>query len=133
MATSKVAVANGALQRLGAKRIESLTQDHPNARSMNAAFDRVLKAEIRRYDWAFAIKRASVAADADDPVWGDWNKFTLPGDYIRLLRDDESGQTVDWRIEGLSILSKDAAPLEFRYLAFIEDPNFYDALFIEAV
>lgn len=133
MATSKVAIANGALQRLGAKRIESLTQDHPNARSMSVAFDRVVKSEIRRYGWNFAIKRASVAADAADPVWGDWNRYTLPNDYLRLLRDDESGIHVDWRIEGLYILSKDAAPLQFRYLAHIEDPAFYDALFIEAL
>ncbi len=132
MATSKVAIANGALQRLGAKRIESLTQDHPNARSMNVAFDRVIKAEIRRYGWNFAIHRASIAADGDDPVWGDWNRFSLPNDYIRLLRDDESGINVDWRIEGLFILSRDAAPLQFRYLRHIDDPNYYDSLFIEA-
>ena len=39
MAISRVQLANRALQKLGAKRIESLTQDHPNARSMNAAFE----------------------------------------------------------------------------------------------
>ena len=133
MATSKVAIANGALQRLGAKRIEALTQDHPNARSMNAAFERTVKAEIRRYDWSFAIKRESVAADGDDPTWGDWTRYGLPNDYIRLLRDDESGGNVDWRIEGQYILSRDAAPLEFRYIAYIEDVNFYDSLFIEAL
>ena len=36
MAISDVTVANRALQKLGAKRIESLTQDTPNARSINA-------------------------------------------------------------------------------------------------
>lgn len=133
MATSKVAIANGALQRLGAKRIEALTQDHPNARSMNAAFDRVVKAELRRYDWNFAIKRESVAADGDDPTWGDWNQYSLPNDYLRLLRDDESGTHVDWKIEGQYVLSRDASPLQFRYLAHIEDVNFYDALFVEAL
>lgn len=133
MATSKVAIANGGLQRLGAKRIESLTQAHPNARSMNAVFDKVIRAEIRRYGWNFAIKRESVAADGDGPTWGDWNRYSLPNDFLRLLRDDESGQNVDWRIEGLHILSRDASPLEFRYLAHIEDPNYYDSLFIEAV
>ena len=133
MSTSKVQIANGALQRLGERRIESLTQDEPSARSMNAAFDRVVKSEIRRYGWNFAIKRASIAADGDDPTWGDWNRYSLPNDFIRLLRDDESGIAVDWKIEGIFILSADAAPLEFRYLAHIEDPNFYDSLFIEAL
>lgn len=134
MATSKVAIANGALQRLGAKRIESLTQDHPNARSMNAAYDRVIKAEIRRYGWNFAIKRQSVAADGtDETILNTWNRYSLPNDFLRLLRDDETGIAVDWKIEGLYILSADASPLEFRYLAHIDDPNYYDSLFIEAV
>jgi len=46
--------------------------------------------------------------------------------------DDETGQAVDWRIEGQYIVSADAAPLDIRYIARIDDPNFYDSLFIEA-
>lgn len=132
MATSKVALANYALQKLGAKRIASLTEDSANARSMNAAFDLKLRAEMRRYTWSFAISRASVAADPDGPTWGDFNRYSLPNDFLRLIRDDESGQNVDWKREGDYVLSADAAPLEFRYLAFVDDPNKYDALFIEA-
>lgn len=133
MATSRTAIANGALQRLGAKRIETLSENSPNARSMNAAIDRVLKAEMRRYDWGFAIKRASIAADATNTTWGSWKRYSKPADMLRLLRDDESGERVDWRIEGDYIVSADSSPLEIRYIAFIEDPNFYDALFVEAV
>lgn len=141
MATpTKVDIANGALQRLGAKRISSLTQDAPNARSMNATFDRVLRAEMRRYAWSFAIKRASITVDADGPTWGDWNRYGLPADFVRLLRDDETGIAVDWKIEAGDtdnprgyILSADATPLLIRYLAFIETPASYDHLFIEAV
>lgn len=129
MATSNVAIANGALQRLGARRIEALSQDHPNARSMNAAFERERQKTIRRYDWSFAIKRAEIAADGDDPVWGDYNRYSLPNDYLRLLRDDESGVRVDWKLEGNFILTKDASPLYIRYLADITDPNMFDALF----
>lgn len=133
MAVSKVAIANRALQKLGAKRIESLTQDHPNARSINACFDIVRDALLRKYDWSFAIKRESIAADASGPTWGNWNRYTKPNDYIRLLRNNESGQAVDWKIEGDYILSADGAPLEIRYIARIEDPNKYDATFVEAL
>jgi hypothetical protein len=132
VAISNVAIANRALQKLGAKRISSLTQDAPNARSMNAAFERVRDAELRRYDWTFAIKRASIAADGDSPDWGDYKRYSLPNDFLRLIRDDESGANVDWRIEGLYILTGDAAPLKIKYIARIEDPNFYDPLFAEA-
>lgn len=133
MATSKVAIANLALQKLGVKRIESLTQDAPNARSVNACFDAMRDSLLRRYDWSFAIKRESIAADGDYDEWGDWLAYSKPNDYIRLLRDNESGQVVDWKIEGDFILSFTASPLEIRYIARIEDPNKYDASFIEAL
>ena len=134
MAASTVLIANRALQKLGAKRISSLTQDHPNARSMNAAFESVRDAELRRYIWSFAIKRASIAADGtDETILNTWNRYSLPNDFIRLIRDDESGFYVDWKIEGLYILSATTSPLEIRYVARIEDPNYYDPLFSEAL
>lgn len=133
MAASAVSIANRALQKLGAKRITALTQDHPNARSMSAAYEAVRDSELRRYVWSFAIKRASVAADGDAPTWGDYNRYSLPNDYLRLIRDDESGAYVDWKVEGLYILSSDGAPLEFKYVARIEDPNYYDSLFLEVL
>ena len=142
MATSNVAIANRALQKLGAKRIESLSQDHPNARSVNACFELVRDAELRRYDWAFAIARASLAADSDDTLFGNWNRFVVPNDFLRLLLDDESSSVVDWRIEGmrdsgdssvLTIVTQDAAPLKIRYIARLTDPTFFDPLFVEAL
>lgn len=132
MATSKVAIANLALQKLGAARISALDQDASNARSMNAAYDLMRDAELRRYRWGFAIKRDSIAADAADTVWGDWKRYSLPNDFLALIRDDETGQAPDWRIEGLYIVTADASPLQIRYVARIDDPNYYDALFIES-
>ena len=142
MATSNVTIANRALQKLGAKRVESLTQDHPNARSVNACFESVRDAELRRYDWAFAIARASLAADSEDTLWGGWNRFVVPNDFLRLILDDESTSVVDWRLEGLrdsgddsvlAIVTQDAAPLKIRYIAKVTDPTFFDPLFIEAL
>lgn len=130
MALSNVAIANRALQKLGAKRIESLTENSPNARSINAAFAQVRDMELRRYDWNFAIKRASIAADGSDSTWGNWNRYSLPNDFLRLIRDNETGIEVDWKIEGIYILSADASPLQIRYIARIEDPNYYDPLFV---
>jgi hypothetical protein len=138
MAVSNVQIANRALQKLGAKRIEALSQDHANARSMNAAFELVRDAELRRYHWSFATRRDSIAADASDTAWGDWNRYTLPNDFLGLIRDDETGIEVDWRIEagtegeGAFIITADASPLEIRYIARVEDPNSFDPLFIEA-
>ncbi len=116
----------------GASRIESLTADHPNARSMNAAFEKVRRAELRRYNWGFAIRRATIPADGDQTEWGEWNRFAKPADMLRLVRDNETGQRVDWRIEGGFIVTADSAPLEIKYVADITDPNAFDDLFVEA-
>ena len=133
MATSKVTVANLTLQKLGSTtRLASLTQDHPNARTINAAFDSVRDWVLRKYDWGFAIKRASIAADSDQTEWGDWDRYPLPDDFIRLIRDNETNMAPDWRIEGQFIVSADSSPLEIRYIARIEDPNVWDSLFTEA-
>jgi len=132
MATSNVEIANRALQILGSShRLESLSQDHPNARTLTAAFARVRAALFRRYTWNFSIKRASVAADSTQTIWGGLNRYALPADFARLIRDNETGTRSDWKIEGRFIITGDAAPLEFKYIAVIEDPQQFDSLFDE--
>ena len=134
MATSNVQIANLALQKLGqSRKLESLTQDHPNARTLNLAFEPVRDALLRKYAWSFAIKRESVAEDATDVSYvSDWNRYSLPNDFLRLLREDETGVETDWKIEGLYVLSRDSSPIEFRYVAKIDDPTYYDSCFVEA-
>lgn len=133
MSTSDVDIANEALQLLGQpRRLESLTQDHPNARTMNAAFVRTRQSLLRRYEWSFAKMRASVAADPDQTVWGEHNRYTLPNAFLRLSRDNETGFSVDWKIEGAFIVTDDDSPLEFIYIADMTDANAFDALFREA-
>jgi hypothetical protein len=134
MALSEVSIANRAIQILGSsERIEAMDQDHPNARTMSAAFEPVRNALIRRYKWGFAIKRVSLAADATDTVWGGLNRYAFPNDLCRILRDDESGIRLDWKIEGRFIVTKDGAPLNVKYLAIITDPGQFDPSFAEAL
>jgi len=135
MTVSNVSLANRALQILGVSQgIESLTQDHPNARSMSRVLEPRRRAMIRKYRWGFAIKRASVAADGDQTEWGELNRYTLPNDFLRLLRDsDMPDYRKDWKREGQYIISDEASPLEFRYLADITDPTQWDSLFFEAL
>lgn len=134
MATSDVTIANLALQKLGTpKRIAALDDPNSsNARSLNACYASLRDSEQRKNNWNFCIKRVSIGADAAQTVWGGWNRFALPNDYIKILRDDESGQEVDWTIEGGFIITSFASPLNIKYVARIVDPNAFDTLFIEA-
>ena len=132
---STVEIANRALQILGAKRIVSLTEDSRNARAINAAFEPVKRAELRKHPWSFAIKRVQLAADATAPAFTKTNSFPLPSDFIRLLSPDPevNFNDLDWNIEGQSIITNDDAPLDARYIYDVTNPNIFDMLFREAL
>ena len=131
---SEVGICNRALQKLGARRITSMTEDSVNARACNAAYEAVRDAMYRAHTWVFTTARASLAADSTAPDWGRQNSFTLPSDFIRLLDDYPERNTtdVDFEIEQNKILTNFDAPLEIRYVSRVTDPNIMDPLFREA-
>jgi hypothetical protein len=132
---SAVEICNRALQKLGARRITTLTEDSVNARACNTAYDPVRLAELRAHPWAFAIKLASLAADSTAPAFGKSNAFQLPSDYVRLVPPypEDNYNSNDWEIQGLKIYTNDSAPLNIRYVADITDANTMDPLFREAL
>lgn len=79
MATSKIAIANRALQKCGVaptSRIASFTEDSKEAAEIAQCYDTLRKAELRRNFWTFAIKRAvgrsiqSTDKSITPPTWG---------------------------------------------------------------
>lgn len=135
MATSNVAICNLALQKLGAKRITSLTEDSPNARTMNLCYEAIRDAELAKHRWSFAIRRAQLAADADAPDFGPAYSYTLPAEYLRLIEPDpeENYNNLDWKIEGKKVLTDQGAPLNIRFIYRVTDPNEFSPAFIEAL
>lgn len=131
---SEVAICNRALQKMGAKRIASLTEDSRNARAMNVAYAPIRDALLREHPWSCAIKRASLAADATAPMFTYARSFTLPSDFLRLMPRDPiyNYNDTDWIIEGKAILTNDSAPLYIRYVYRLTDPNGMDSSFQEA-
>jgi len=132
---SEVQICNRALQKLGAGRITALTEDSPNARNCNVAYEDLRDRELRAHPWSFSIKRKSVAKDSDSPAYTYDNQFTMPSDCIRLLAPDPelNFNDLDWHIEGRQILTDSGSPLKIRYIARITDPNVMDPLFREAL
>lgn len=132
---SKVEIINRGLQLLGAKRITSTTEDSRNARAMNAAYEPVKLALLRKHSWACATKRVQLAASSTAPLFGKENAFPLPADWVRSLPLDPDQQTNDDDrvIEGRNILTNESAPLDLRYIYDVTDPNEMDASFREAL
>lgn len=135
MAASVVGICNRALQKLGAARITSLSEDSVNARACNTAWEACRLAELRKHPWSCAIQRASLAADATAPDWGRANAFTLPSDYIRLVKPypEDNSYTLDYVIESGKILSDEDAPLYIRYVGDVTDAAQMDPLLREAI
>lgn len=142
--TSKVAIINRALTKLGADRIVSTVEDSKEARDINATFDIVRDDELRAHRWSFAKRRAQLAASVTAPLFEYSHQFPLPVDCLRVLMvgdlwpgvdfsDYRTGPAgLDWRIEGRNILMNDEGPLDLVYLARVEDTTTWDASFIEA-
>jgi len=129
---SEVGICNRALQHLGALRIASLDETSVEARACNNAYEPVRDALLRSHPWSFAIKRASLAADATDPEFDPpGTRYPFPTDALRILLPNSTD--CDWTIEDRYILSDWTAPLEVRYVAQITDPNTMDPLFREAL
>jgi len=132
---SEVDICNRALQKLGAERITSLSEDSRNARACNAAYSTVRDALLRAHPWNFAIERAELAADATEPAWGRANAFQLPSDFLRLLPNypEDAVNSTDWQIEGQKIYTDDDAPIYIRYIKRTTDTATFDPLFVEAL
>lgn len=139
MARSNVSVANMALQKLGAARVVSLTEDTTNARNVNACFDEIVKQELRAHLWNFAILRVVLAPSATTPITSPdqpYNyAFPLPADCLRIL--PPARYNLDWQIESIdsvpAIYTNDGTSLPIRYVAYVSDTNRWDALFAECV
>lgn len=134
MSWGAVEIANRALQRLGAKRISSLSEDSRSARSVNACFDILKIAELESHDWSFAIKRVILAEDSSAPEFTKTAKFLLPSDFIRKLDPDPEDNTleIDWQIEGRHIVTLQTSALNLRYIANVTDYGLMSPLFKEA-
>jgi hypothetical protein len=142
MATSETSICNLALQKLGADRITSLSENAPNARECNACYTTMRDIELRAYRWNFAKTRVSLTAHATTPVDGTNfdNAFPLPSDFLRLLSINESnvlvdGETSDWKIElhqGVKcLLTNDTAPVLITYIARVTDATLFDPMFVD--
>lgn len=132
---SVLEIYNRALQKLGAKRITSVDENSTAAQECNACYSILRDSELMGNRWAFAIKRASLAADTPTPTWGRDNSFTLPSDCLLVIPPYVEDDNVyrDWVIENKKIISDEAAPLYIRYIGRIEDPTEMDVLFREAL
>lgn len=139
MASSETEIANSALAKIGEGSITELGQNTAAARLVNRQYPLVRDALIRSYRWNFAIKRVTLAPEAEKPDTGFTNKFMFPPDALRIigifdeneLQQNYTASRIPFKIEGRFILADDEV-LPIFYLARITDVSQFDASFAEA-
>lgn len=139
MASSETEIANSALAKIGEGSITELGQNTAAARLVNRQYPLVRDALIRSYRWNFAIKRVTLAPEAEKPDTGFTNKFMFPPDALRIigifdeneLQQNYTASRIPHKIEGRFILADDEV-LPIFYLARITDVSQFDASFAEA-
>lgn len=135
---SEVEIANAALLRIGENTITSFSaasEDDKGAILAANTFAIHRDALLRAIPWTFAIQRASLAASTTDPVWEFDYRYPLPEEpyfCLRVLTVDNAAD-YDWRVEGHAIVTDIGSPLYIKYIARIEDPEKFDALFTETL
>jgi hypothetical protein len=137
MAVSDVSICNLALQKLGAARIVSLSDDSRNARSCNAAYEQMRDRELRAYRWNFnKAWSGDLAADATAPTHPDYGyAFPVPTDFLNLRLPADN--TLDWILARhggrRAVLTNDSGPINVPYGCRITDPTEFDPLFVDAL
>jgi len=130
MAISKTAIANMALARIGAKRIDDLDTDSANeAVQARLHYDLTRDAMLRSHVWKCAISRAILSEDAVAPAFEWSHQYILPADCLRVLSIYDSDQP--YSLEGRRLLSNDST-MRMVYVRRIDDPAQFDPLFVEA-
>lgn len=139
---SKLSIINRAIVELGEELALSEDDATEQAEKANEIFDEVLEEVLAEHPWKFAIKRVQLMPQDEDPAYGEYHIFQVPGDCVTALKNnpkdlDES----EFLIEADKILvSKDSyynedsgVKFNFRYISSIMKYGVMPQSFAKAV
>jgi hypothetical protein len=88
LAEDKLAIYNGALRRVGARKLASLTENREPRRVLDDAWgdtDNLVKKALAKGEWNFSIIAAQVdASPSVDPDFGFTYAYDKPADFLRM-------------------------------------------------
>jgi hypothetical protein len=129
---SPVQICSNALLELGAAPINSFEEDNDRTRLVANLWAQKRDMLLRSHPWNCAIKRVSLPAADDAPVFGWKHRFLLPQDWLRTLSVGEDGHEERFTVEGRYILTNSSRCL-LRYIFRNEEPATWDALLIDGM
>jgi hypothetical protein len=128
-----VQICNLALARLGDARITALTDATAQAQYCSLFYEQTLGELQSEFDWQFCRKLATATATTA-PAFGYSSAYTLPTDFLRLLRVngiDEDENFGKWEIVSGTLHTSLPAPIQIDYIARVTDTTKFPPVFIE--
>ena len=137
----KLRIINRGLQRIGARRLATLVENTRERQEADAVYDEVVREELRKNFWTFAIELAEITANATAPAFGRSFAYDLPSNFLRLAPQDPYQQLrpTDFQFVNDSeagtrqILTDDGGPLQIRYVRDDVTEADFDDLFAAAL
>lgn len=136
-----LSIYNAALAKLGSNRLEQvLDADEPGAVGglCRLLLPQVLELALDYAPWSFALSRATLTADAQNPGGGRYPfGLALPGDLVRPVSLHAQGAGAEdpglpFAVEGRRLLSP-VPKAELLYVRREDDPALWTAPFSQAV
>jgi len=128
--TVAVDICNSALIKLGAERINALTDDTKIARLCQEQYPKIVNRVLRSHLWTFAIKRVVLATVDPSFDFLETNAFALPLDCLRVASIN-SPETI-YKIEGRTLLTS-LSSVNLSYISSSTPEAYYDGNFTEAL
>ena len=129
--TTRTQICKQAIMRLGS--LESL-KSQPMVFA-NSFYDHTLEELLSDVPWAFAKKQVTLVANATNPSAGHTKRYTLPTDFIQIIRVNNIDTTENfgqWEIVGGFLHTDIGAPIIVDYTSLVTAVTEFPAPFIEA-
>lgn len=86
----RLSIYRGALRLLGPSNLASLTEDIPDKRALDAAWQDSVTSMLERGMWNFAIRTVELSVDENvEPLFGFQHAFSKPADWVRTVSISE--------------------------------------------
>jgi hypothetical protein len=119
---SKTDLCSSALVLIGDKPIGDLYGTDRRSIVANQLYKRVKQAELAKFRWGFARKKAQLSLLAEEPIDSEWRSiYQLPTDLITLIKINPS---VDYQIIGDKLYCNLSQALYAEYIYDIDETLF---------
>lgn len=128
--TSETDICNQALSKLGVEPIVSLTENTKAAKRCKLVFD-ALRDEVQEsHYWNFCIRRVTLAALVDPPLFDFDFQYQLPPDVLRVIRLQD--KTLPFKVEADNLLLTDLSDAKCMYVGRVTDVSKFSPTFVSA-